>query len=140
MFALACYARPWSLLVAALAGGAGWAVYGALTLFAHFGSVIATGVAATVVGVAAGLFRRGARVHTNVIRLSGIIPLLPGLTAYHGFYQLAVEGVANGLVNVTLASAIALALASGMALGTFLAGPRATRRARPGREDGHQGR
>jgi hypothetical protein len=31
--------------------GVGWAVYGALSLFAHFGSVIATGFAATVVGV-----------------------------------------------------------------------------------------
>ena len=39
-----------------------------------------------------------------VVALAGISPLLPGLTAYRGFYQLSVEGVADGLVTVTLRS------------------------------------
>jgi uncharacterized membrane protein YjjP (DUF1212 family) len=124
MFALAGYAPLRSLLAAALAGGCGWAVYGALTLFAGFGPVVATGAAATVVGIATGLARRGSGTHSHVITLAGIIPLLPGLTAYRGFYQLAVEGVADGLVTVTLALAIGLALAAGVALGDFLARPR----------------
>ena len=59
MSALASYAPLRSLAAAGLAGGVGWAVYGALTLFAHFGPVVATGVAAVVVGLASGLFRRG---------------------------------------------------------------------------------
>ena len=113
MFALAGYAPLRSLLAAGLAGGAGWATYGALTQFAELGPVVATGIAATVVGIATGLFRRGGGVHPHVITLAGIIPLLPGLTAYRGFYQLAVEGVADGLVTVTLALAIGLALAAG---------------------------
>jgi uncharacterized membrane protein YjjB (DUF3815 family) len=108
-----------------LAGGAGWVVYGALTQFAGFGPVIATGVAATVVGLATGLSRRGTGVHSHVITLAGIIPLLPGLTAYRGFYELAVEGVSDGLITVTLALAIGLALAAGAALGDFVARPRA---------------
>ena len=37
-------------------------------------------------GVPAGLSRRGSGRVTQVILLSGIIPLLPGLTAYRGFY------------------------------------------------------
>lgn len=123
-FALASYARPRSLIHAALAGGVGWAVYGALTLFAHFGPVVSTGIAATVVGVASGLSRRGSGANAGVIVVSGIIPLLPGLTAYRGFYQLAVQGGADGLVSVSLASAIALALAGGIVLGNFLARPR----------------
>ena len=57
--------------------------------------------------------------------LAGIVPLLPGLTAYRGFYQLAVEGVADGLVTVTLALAIGLALAAGVALGQYLVRPNA---------------
>ena len=68
----------------------------------------AAGVAATVVGLAAGLLRRGrgrGGVPPLVVTLAGITPLLPGLTAYRGFYQLAVEGVADGLVTVTLALA-----------------------------------
>ncbi|MDQ3900581.1 MAG: threonine/serine exporter family protein [Actinomycetota bacterium] len=124
MFALAGYARWLSLLAAALAGGLGWAVYGALTLFGHFDPVVATGVAATVIGVVAGLSRHGARVDSHVITLSGIIPLLPGLIAYRGFYHLAVQGVVDGLVTVLVALAIGLALAVGVALGTFIAGPR----------------
>ncbi len=58
-----------------------------------------------------------------MIVLAGIIPLLPGLTAYRGFYQLAVEGVADGLVTVTLALAIGLALAAGVSFGEFLTSP-----------------
>jgi uncharacterized membrane protein YjjP (DUF1212 family) len=124
MFALAAYAPLRSLLAAGLAGGIGWMVFGALNLFADFGPVVATGVAATVVGIATGVSRRGTGVHSHVITIAGITPLLPGLTAYRGFYQLSVEGVADGLVTVTLALAIGLALAAGVALGDFVARPR----------------
>jgi uncharacterized membrane protein YjjB (DUF3815 family) len=123
-FALASYAPLRALPAAGLAGGIGWAVYGAVTLFAHFGSVVATGAAATVVGLATGIARRGTGVHSHVITLSGIIPLLPGLTAYRGFYQLATQDAVNGLVTITLALAIGLALAAGVALGDFIARPR----------------
>ena len=127
MYALATYAPLRSLLAAGLAGGIGWSVYGALTLFAHLGPVVSTGVAATFVGIATGVARRGTGVHSHVIVLAGIIPLLPGLTAYRGFYQLAVQGVVDGLVTVLLALAIGLALAAGVALGNFVARPRVTR-------------
>ena len=122
-FALAGYAPLRSLLAAGLAGGAGWATYGALTQFGDLGPVVSTGIAATVVGIAAGLFRRGGGVDPHVITLAGIIPLLPGLAAYRGSYQLAVEGVADGLVTVTLALAIGLALAAGVTLGDLIARP-----------------
>ena len=63
--------------------------------------------------------------HSHVIILSGIIPLLPGLTAYRGFYQLATgQDVVDGLVTITLALAIGLALAAGVTLGQFIARPR----------------
>jgi uncharacterized membrane protein YjjB (DUF3815 family) len=55
-----------------------------------------------------------------VITLGAITPLLPGLTAYQGFYQLAVTGVTDGLVTVMLALAIGLALAGGVALGEWV--------------------
>jgi uncharacterized membrane protein YjjP (DUF1212 family) len=124
MFALACYSPVRALFTAALVGGVGWVVYGALTLYAHFGPVVATGAAATLVGVATGLSRRGTGVHSHVIILSGIIPLLPGLTAYRGFYQLAAGDVVEGLAIVTLALGIGLALAAGVSLGDFIARPR----------------
>ncbi len=59
MFALASYAPCGSLLAAGLAGGMRLgASTGLLTQFAHVGPVVATGVAATFVGIATGLLRR----------------------------------------------------------------------------------
>ena len=123
-FGLAGYAPGRSLAAAALAGAAGWGTYGLLTEVLHVGSIAATGVAAVVIGAGAGLLRRGGGVPPLVAVLAGITPLLPGFTAYRGFYQLAVEGLANGLVTVTLALGTGLALAAGVALGDFLTRPR----------------
>jgi uncharacterized membrane protein YjjB (DUF3815 family) len=123
--ALAGYAPLGSLAAAALTGGVGWAAFGALTSFAHFGPVVATGLAAVLVGLASELFRRVTRTDRHVIILSGIVPLLPGLTAYRGFYQLAsATEVVDGLATVTLALAIGLALAAGVTLGQSVARPR----------------
>jgi uncharacterized membrane protein YjjP (DUF1212 family) len=125
MYALACYAPLRSLPAAALAGGSGWAVYGALTLFAQFGPVVATGIAAVVIGLASELLRRRAGLHRLVTIVAGITPLLPGLTAYRGFYQLAsAQDVADGLGTITLALAIGLALAAGVTVGQLITRPR----------------
>lgn len=122
--ALAGYAPVRSLAAAGLAGGVGWAAYGALTLVG-FGPVVAAGLAAVVIGLASELLGRHTRTDRHVIVLSGIIPLLPGLTAYQGFYQLAsAQEVVDGLVTITLALAIGLALAAGVTFGQFIAGPR----------------
>jgi uncharacterized membrane protein YjjP (DUF1212 family) len=123
-YALAGYAPPRALLAAGAAGAAGWATYGATVQLAAFGPVAATGLAAVVVGAAAGLLRRRGGVGPLVVTLAGITPLLPGLAAYRGFYQLSVEGVADGLVTVTLALGVGLALAAGVALGDFITRPR----------------
>jgi uncharacterized membrane protein YjjB (DUF3815 family) len=122
--ALAGYAPLRSLAAAALAGGIGWAAYGALTLV-HVGPVVATGLAAILIGLASELIDRSTGTDRHVIVLSGIIPLLPGLTVYRGFYQLASgQDVLDGLVTITLALAIGLALAAGVTLGQFIARPR----------------
>ena len=126
-FSLAGYARLRPLLIAGLAGAAGWGTYGALTQLLEVGPVAATGAAAVVVGIATGLLRRGdGGVSPLVVTLAGITPLLPGLTAYRGFYQLAVEGLADGLVTVTVALGIGLAIAAGVVFGDFIARPRRT--------------
>ncbi|MEU6699867.1 threonine/serine exporter family protein [Pseudonocardia sp. NPDC046786] len=123
-YALAGYASLRSLPIAGAVGAASWAVYGVLTQVFGIGAVPATGAAALVVGLAAGLLRRGTDTPPMVVTLAGVTPLLPGLAAYRGFYQLAVEGVSEGLVTVTIALAIGLALASGVALGQFATRPR----------------
>lgn len=130
-YALAGYTPLRSLPVAGAVGAASWAVYGALSQFTDVGPVTSTGVAALVVGIAAGLLRRGGRTPPMVVTLAGVTPLLPGLAAYRGFYQLAVEGVSEGLVTVTLALATGLALAAGVALGEFLTRPRRSAEEKP---------
>lgn len=122
-YALAGYAPARSLLAAGLTGAAAWATYGVLVQVFGLGPVPATGGAAIVIGLAAGLFRRGGGVPPLVITLAGITPLLPGFSAYRGFYQLAIEGVADGLVTITLALAIGLALAAGVSFGDYLTRP-----------------
>lgn len=119
LFALAGYAPVRYLPAAALTGAAGWSIYTVLDR-GGFGPVVSTGVAAVVLGICSGVLHRWTGVPRLVITLAGITPLLPGLTAYRGFYQLAVTGVADGLVTVMLALAIGLALAGGVALGEWL--------------------
>ncbi len=90
--------------------------------------MVATGLAAVLVGLGERDSSAAARaVHRQVIVLSGIIPLLPGLTAYRGFYQLAASRrstSSDGLVTIILALAIGLALAAGVTFGQFIVRPR----------------
>lgn len=125
MFALAGYTPVRYLAAAAGTGAGGWVIY-TLMAQANFGPVVSTLVAAIALGMGAGILYRRYGVPRLVITLAGITPLLPGLTAYRGFYQLAVIGVADGLVTVTVALAIGLALAGGVAFGEWL-----TSRVRP---------
>lgn len=123
-YALAGYAPLRSLLVAGVSGAISWGVFSALTQIGDMGAVAATGAAAICVGILAGLLRRTAQVPSLVVTLAGITPLLPGYSAYRGFYQLAVEGLSEGLVTVTIALATGLALAAGVTFGEFLFRPR----------------
>lgn len=123
-YALAGYAPLRSLVVAAGSGAISWGVFSSLTQLGNVGAVTATGVAAVCVGALAGLLRRTAQVPSLVVTLAGITPLLPGYSAYRGFYQLAVEGLSEGLVTVTIALATGLALAAGVTFGEFLFRPR----------------
>ncbi|ALE79405.1 threonine/serine ThrE exporter family protein [Pseudonocardia alni] len=131
-YALAGYAPLRSLPIAGAVGASSWLVYGLLTQNAGLGQVPATGAAALVVGLAAGLLRRGTQTPPMVVTLAGVTPLLPGLAAYRGFYQLAIEGPSEGLVTITIALAVGLALAAGVALGQFVASPRRRPEDRPG--------
>jgi len=119
LFALAAYSPVRYLPAAAGTGAAAWAMYTVLQQ-TGLGPVVSTGIAAIGLGVVSGLLHRLTGAPRLVITLGAITPLLPGLTAYQGFYQLAVTGVTDGLVTVMLALAIGLALAGGVALGEWL--------------------
>jgi uncharacterized membrane protein YjjB (DUF3815 family) len=118
-FALAGYTPLRYLPAAAGTGALVWGVY-AMMIAGGSGPVVATGAAAVFLGVATGLLGHRTSVPRLLLTLAGITPLLPGLTAYRGFYQLGVAGLSDGLVTITLAVAIGLALAGGVALGEWL--------------------
>jgi uncharacterized membrane protein YjjP (DUF1212 family) len=120
-FALGSYSALRSLLVAAAAGAIGAGVYGAL-LLARFDPISSSAVAATLVGFCGGVLSRRLKVTPLVVAVSGITPLLPGLSTYRGLYELATQ--ASGNVSTLMkAVAIGLALAAGVVLGEYLAQP-----------------
>ena len=120
-FALGSYSTMRSLLVASAAGAIGAGVYGAL-LLAEFDTITSSAVAATLVGFCGGVLSRRLKVTPLVVAVSGITPLLPGLSTYRGLYELATQP--NGNISTLMqAVAIGLALAAGVVLGEYLAQP-----------------
>jgi uncharacterized membrane protein YjjP (DUF1212 family) len=120
-FALASYSKMRAMLVAAAAGTIGAAVYGALML-SKLDGVSSSAIAATLVGFCGGVLARRLGVTPLVVAVSGITPLLPGLSTYRGLYQIGVEPGGN-ISTLMTAVAIGLALAAGVVLGEWLAQP-----------------
>ncbi|MFI9384119.1 threonine/serine exporter ThrE family protein [Kutzneria sp. NPDC052558] len=121
-FALASYGQPRALLVAGLSSALGVGAYSTLQAA---GADVLTGsaLAAVLIGFCGQLLSRRLRVPPLVVAISGLTPLLPGLTTYRGLYQLTVQGDVSGLSTLVLAMGIGLALAAGVVLGEFLAQP-----------------
>ncbi|MFF0143827.1 uncharacterized membrane protein YjjP (DUF1212 family) [Amycolatopsis sulphurea] len=120
-FAIASYSTMRAMLVAAAAGSIGAFVYGGLMVL-QLDAVSSSAIAATLVGFCGGVLARRLRVTPLVVAVSGITPLLPGLSTYRGLYQLGVEPGGNISTLIT-AVTVGLALAAGVVLGEYLAQP-----------------
>ncbi|HEY5854754.1 MAG TPA: threonine/serine exporter family protein [Aldersonia sp.] len=120
MFALASYAERRALTAAALGGAAGIACY---LIVAHlgFGPVVASSLAATVVGFAGGTMARRAYTPPLVVAVAGITPLLPGLALYRGLYATLNDQLLVGISSLLGAFAVGSALAAGVTLGEWFA-------------------
>ncbi|MGW4244399.1 threonine/serine ThrE exporter family protein [Nocardia sp. NPDC004722] len=119
-FALACYAERRALAAAAFSGGAATIVYLLVQHFG-FGPIVASGGAATVVGLAGGLLARRALTPPLVVAVAGITPLLPGLRVYRGLYALLNDEMLIGFNQLSGAFGVGLALAAGVTLGEWMA-------------------
>lgn len=120
-FAFASYAPVRSLLpIAAVAsvGGSTWY----LLYVQDAGPAWATATAALVVGVLSYAVAGRVRVPPLVVVVPGIIPLLPGLAIFRGL-RLMAEGDSYGIISLATAAAIAIAIASGVILGEYIAQP-----------------
>jgi uncharacterized membrane protein YjjP (DUF1212 family) len=119
-FAFSCYAPLRAVLPIAVIGGLAQAVY-YLAQARDLGPAWGSAIAAVIIGVvsysAAGRFK----VPPLVIVVPAIVPLLPGLSIYRGL-SLAADG-GNGVLPIAAAAATAIALASGVILGEYVAQP-----------------
>ena len=113
-----------AVLWAGVIGGLGWLAYLA-TMSA--GDVAAKGIAAFVVGLAASLVTRVGKTPSIAVVDAALVPLVPGLALLMGLLQFtrspSPEGLFAGSVLLLTALGVALAIAAGAALGTFVGGP-----------------
>ena len=87
----------------------------------EFGRAWSAAAAAIFIGLVSYSLSGRVRVPPLVVVVSAIVPLLPGLSIYRGLSLLAIGG--NGLLSLMGAAAIAVALASGVILGEYVAQP-----------------
>lgn len=120
-FAFASYAPFRSLLpiavIAALAEALWYAVFTQAA-----GPAWAAATASIMVGVVSYAAAGRVRVPPLVIVVSAVVPLLPGLSIYRGLSLMSV-GDSYGIVALASAGSVAIAIASGVILGEYIAQP-----------------
>jgi uncharacterized membrane protein YjjP (DUF1212 family) len=121
-WALSSYAGPRAVLVAAAGGGVGYAIYAGCRDLG-IGVTVASGVAALLVGAIADVAGDRFGVPALVVATSGVVPLLPGLGIYRALFALVNGTPQQGITLLLGAVTIGLGLASGVALGAFIARP-----------------
>ena len=123
-FSVACYAPRRAVLPIGL-------ITAVAALIAHtvelngFGRAAAAGVAAFFVGLVAYAVAGRVRVPPLVVAVPAIVPFLPGLSIYRGLTWLADGGylISQGILALMTAISVAIALASGVILGEYVAQP-----------------
>lgn len=90
-----------------------------------FGRGTAAGTAAFFIGLVAYAVAERVRVPPLVIAVPAIVPFLPGLSIYRGLTWLADDGylISQGILALMTAISVAIALASGVILGEYVAQP-----------------
>jgi uncharacterized membrane protein YjjP (DUF1212 family) len=120
-FAFASYAPYRALLPIALIGALGEVVFYLMDI-QGFGRAWAAALSAIAIGVVSYSVAGRVRVPPLVVVVSAIVPLLPGLSIYRALSEMA-AGDTAGILSMATAAAIAIALASGVILGEYVAQP-----------------
>ncbi|MDX3527457.1 threonine/serine exporter family protein [Streptomyces sp. ID05-39B] len=107
-----------TVLAVTLNGGVAWSVYGAMHYAGEISPVASTAVAAGVVGLFGQLLSRYRFASALPYTTAAIGPLLPGSATYFGLLAIAQNEVDAGLVSLTKAAALAMAIAIGVNLGS----------------------
>ncbi|MGW7262803.1 threonine/serine ThrE exporter family protein [Streptomyces sp. NPDC054842] len=107
-----------TVLAVTLNGGVAWSVYGAMRYAGDISPVASTAVAAGLVGLFGQLLSRYRFASALPYTTAAIGPLLPGSATYFGLLAIAQNDVDKGLVSLTKAAALAMAIAIGVNLGS----------------------
>jgi uncharacterized membrane protein YjjP (DUF1212 family) len=107
-----------TVLAVTLNGGVAWVVYGAMHYAGDISPVASTAVAAGLVGLFGQLLSRYRFASALPYTTAAIGPLLPGSATYFGLLAIAQNEVDKGLVSLTKAVALAMAIAIGVHLGS----------------------
>ncbi|MFE9771480.1 threonine/serine exporter ThrE family protein [Streptomyces sp. NPDC005931] len=117
-FAVLLQQERHTVLMVTLNGGVAWVVYGAMHYAGGISPVASTAVAAGVVGLFGQLLSRYRFASALPYTTAAIGPLLPGSATYFGLLAIAQNEVDAGLVHLTQAVAMAMAIAIGVNLGS----------------------
>lgn len=120
-FAYSAYAPLRVLFPIAVISGVAAAVYFLMTQ-QEFGRAWASAIAAIMIGIVSYTVAGWVRVPPLVIVVSGIVPLLPGLSIYRALSLMA-DGDTDGILSLVTAGAVAISLSSGVILGEYVAQP-----------------
>ncbi|MFJ4975576.1 threonine/serine exporter ThrE family protein [Streptomyces coeruleorubidus] len=101
-----------------LNGGVAWIVYGAMHYVGDISPVASTAAAAGLVGLFGQLLSRYQFASALPYTTAAIGPLLPGSATYFGLLAIAQNKVDAGLVSLSKAVALAMAIAIGVNLGS----------------------
>ena len=123
-FAYASYSPKRVLFPIAVIAAIGTLIWNSVQL-AGFGRPWAVACAAFFVGLVAFSAAGAVRVPPLVVVVSAVVPLLPGLSIYRGLSLLSDNGAetSGGLLSLITAASVALAIASGVILGEYIAQP-----------------
>ncbi|MDH6116979.1 uncharacterized membrane protein YjjP (DUF1212 family) [Kitasatospora sp. GAS204A] len=116
-FAMLLQTSRRTLAMVTFNSGIGWAVYGVLAHNAGISQIVATGIAAGLVGLFGQLMARYRYASALPYVTAALGPLMPGSALYLGMLSFAQGHPSAGLVFVSRAAAIAMALAIGVNLG-----------------------
>ncbi|MFD7917675.1 threonine/serine exporter ThrE family protein [Streptomyces sp. NPDC059740] len=106
---------------ATLNGGIAWVVYGALANVVKTNAVVATAIAAGLVGLFGQLLSRYRYASALPYVTAAIGPLLPGSATYFGLLNFAQGNLDAGISSLVRAASLALAIAIGVNLGSEMA-------------------
>ena len=123
-FGVSSYSTGRAVAAAGAAAALGWVIV-AVGERAEAGAVTSSALAALVIGFAARLLARRARISALAVTTAAIVPLLPGRKAYEGISLIVTQpdglGFSAGLPTLAEAFGLGLGLAAGVSLGTYLA-------------------